>query len=87
MTTYVFEADPKNVRNCEGLCKDNWPIVPAGDIAGAGVTCTIGTVRRLDTGEDQATCNGKLLFFNIKDKTKNDIKGHKDGFGFVIATN
>lgn len=87
LTLYTNEADPKGVRACEGVCRDNWPIATPGAVAGAGVTCTIGKVRRVDTGEDQLTCNGKLLYFSIKDKKKGDSLGHRDGFGFVVAVN
>lgn len=87
MTLYTNEADPLNIRACEGPCLPNWPIARPGSVAGAGVTCTIGKVRRVDTGEDQLTCNGKPLYFSIKDKKPGDAKGHKDGFGFIIATN
>jgi predicted lipoprotein with Yx(FWY)xxD motif len=81
MTVYVFAKDVKDsgTSNCTGGCLDTWPAltVPAGGtpVAGAGVTGTLGTITRSDTGTLQVTYNGLPLYFFKNDKAPGDANG------------
>jgi predicted lipoprotein with Yx(FWY)xxD motif len=86
MTMYFVSATPKDQAGCDAPsgCLDFWTPVAAGPIAGTGVTCIIGTFRRTDTGQDQATCNGALLYTFNADSKPGDTTGQGQA-GFVIA--
>jgi predicted lipoprotein with Yx(FWY)xxD motif len=81
MTVYVFAMDVEDsgTSNCTGGCLDTWPAltVPAGStpVAGSGVTGTLGTITRSDTGALQVTYNGLPLYFFSNDKAPGDANG------------
>lgn len=81
MTVYIFTKDVKDsgTSNCTGGCLETWPAltVPAGGspTAGSGVTGTLGTITRADTGELQVTYNGLPLYFFKNDKAPGDTAG------------
>ncbi len=85
MTMYFFEATPNSVSSCTDACRPHWPPVTSGPVAPPGFPCTISFVTRPDTGDQQVTCNGKLLYFSDTDTQPGTANGHKNGFGFVSA--
>jgi predicted lipoprotein with Yx(FWY)xxD motif len=80
-TVYVFAKDVKDSgkSNCTGGCLDTWPAltVPAGGspTAGSGVTGTLATITREDTGALQVTYNGLPLYFFKNDQAAGDLNG------------
>ena len=88
MTLYRFTKDTAGVSNCAGDCIAKWPVynVSAGAAvsAGAGLTCTVGTITRAD-GTIQATYNGAPLYFWSKDMKAGDTTGQNvNGVWFVV---
>ena len=81
MTLYTFDNDVagSGVSNCTGGCLANWPplTIGGGDTptGGTGVTGTLGTIVRSDTGATQVTYDGKPLYFFINDAAPGDTNG------------
>lgn len=81
MTVYRFTKDVKDsgTSACTAGCLAKWPAlsVPAGGTPtpGAGVTGTLGTITRADTGALQVTYNGLPLYFFSNDKAPGDAAG------------
>ena len=55
-TLYSFAPDTPDKSNCNGTCAHYWPPVPGPVTASAGVTGSLGTIKRSD-GSVQATYN------------------------------
>jgi predicted lipoprotein with Yx(FWY)xxD motif len=81
MTVYTFDKDVagSGTSTCTGGCLATWPAltVAAGSTptGGAGVTGTLGTIVRTDTGTTQVTYNGLPLYFFANDKAPGDTNG------------
>jgi predicted lipoprotein with Yx(FWY)xxD motif len=81
MTLYLFTKDVKDSgkSSCTAGCLDTWPAltVDAGETptGGTGVTGTLATIERDDTGALQVTYNGKPLYFFKNDKAPGDLNG------------
>jgi len=90
-TVYYFTKDTKDsgASVCTDKCLANWPavIVPSGTTptAGTGVTGTLGTITRTDTGATQVTVNGLPIYYFIKDKAAGDTFGYYPLWGVVNA--
>ena len=90
MTVYTFTKDVagSGTSACTGGCLTVWPAltVAAGETptAGAGVTGTLGTITRSDTGAIQATYNGLPLYFFSKDTKPGDTNGHYPNWNLVV---
>jgi predicted lipoprotein with Yx(FWY)xxD motif len=86
MTVYWFSQDTANsgTSACSGGCATRWPpvTVPAGTTptAGAGVTGTLGTITRADSGATQVTYNGFPLHFYSGDHAAGDTNGNYPGW-------
>jgi LPXTG-motif cell wall-anchored protein len=76
MTLYYFKKDSNGVSNCSGTCATLWPplTVTGAATAGAGVTGTIGTIKRAD-GSTQVTYNGWPLYYFSSDTKAGDTTG------------
>lgn len=89
MTVYTFSSDMANsgISACSGGCAARWPplTVPAGTApsAGTGVTGTLGTITRADTGALQITYNGLPLYFYSGDHAAGDTNGNYPGWSSV----
>ena len=83
-TLYVFDNDlaAPGTSTCDGGCANNWPPLLVSDGAASGVS-NLGTVTRNDESE-QATYNGRPLYFFIGDTATGDTSG--DGAGGVWHT-
>jgi predicted lipoprotein with Yx(FWY)xxD motif len=83
MTVYAFDNDiaKSGTSACTATddCIATWPAltVPAGTApsAGAGVTGSIATITRADSGALQVTYNGKPLYFYSGDHAVGDSNG------------
>ena len=81
MTLYMFDKDVagSGTSNCTGGCLATWPAltIAAGDTptGEAGVTGTLGTIVRTDTGATQVTYDGLPLYFFSNDKAPGDTNG------------
>ena len=84
LTLYVFDNDPSDgsASNCNGGCATNWPPVLVTDGVASGVA-DLGIVERAD-GSEQATYNGRPLYYFINDSVVGDTNG--DGAGGVWHT-
>lgn len=89
LTLYIKSGDSKNTSTCSGGCLQAWPAltVPAGGTAtaGTGVTGTLGTFVRPDTGKNQVTYKGLPLYYYVGDSKPGDTTGDGVG-GFRLAT-
>lgn len=89
LTLYIKSGDSKNTSTCTGGCLQAWPplTVPAGATAttGTGVTGTLGTFVRPDTGKTQVTYKGLPLYYYVGDSKPGDTTGDGVG-GFKLAT-
>jgi predicted lipoprotein with Yx(FWY)xxD motif len=74
-TLYWFAPDTPTKSVCNGQCTQYWPPVPGPDSAGAGVTGTLGTIRRAD-GSLQETYNGHPLYTYIGDSGPGQAHGN-----------
>jgi predicted lipoprotein with Yx(FWY)xxD motif len=89
MTVYTFSSDTANsgTSACSGGCAATWPplTVPAGTTPsrGTGVTGTLGTITRADTGALQVTYNGLPLHFYSGDHAAGDTNGKYPGWSSV----
>ena len=63
---YSFAPDTMTTSDCTGACAAAWPPVKGPATAGAGLTGTLGTIKRPD-GSAQATFDGHPLYTFIKD--------------------
>ena len=63
---YSFAPDTMTKSDCDGACAAAWPPVKGPVTAGAGVTGTLGTIKRSD-GSAQATYDGHPLYTFVKD--------------------
>ena len=63
---YSFAPDTMTKSDCDGACAAAWPPVKGPVTAGAGLTGTLGTIKRSD-GSAQATYDGHPLYIFVKD--------------------
>jgi hypothetical protein len=63
---YSFAPDTMTKSDCNGACAAAWPPVKGPVTAGAGLTGTLGTIKRSD-GSAQATYDGHPLYTFVKD--------------------
>ena len=63
---YSFAPDTMTKSDCDGACAAAWPPVKGPVTAGAGLTGTLGTIKRSD-GSAQATYDGHPLYTFVKD--------------------
>jgi len=63
---YSFAPDTMTKSDCNGACAAAWPPVKGPVTAGAGLTGTLGTIKRSD-GSAQATFDGHPLYTFVKD--------------------
>ena len=74
-TLYWFAPDSSTTSVCNGSCAVYWPPVKGPLTAGAGVTGTLGTIRRAD-GSTQETYNGHPLYTYIGDSGPGQAHGN-----------
>jgi predicted lipoprotein with Yx(FWY)xxD motif len=78
MSLYLFTPDTDDTSTCKDTCASNWPPYTVADevsvTAGAGVTGTVGTIKR-DDGSTQVTINKQPLYFFAGDKAAGDVNG------------
>jgi predicted lipoprotein with Yx(FWY)xxD motif len=74
-TVYWFALDTPGKSNCNGACAKFWPPVTGPVTAGAGVTGTLGTIKRSD-GTTQVTYNGHPLYTYVADTAPGQAKGN-----------
>jgi predicted lipoprotein with Yx(FWY)xxD motif len=75
LTLYWFAPDTTTKSVCYGACAAYWPPVPGPEKAGAGVTGTLGTIRR-SNGALQATYDGHPLYTYIGDSGPGQATGN-----------
>jgi predicted lipoprotein with Yx(FWY)xxD motif len=76
-TLYVFAPDSRGHSTCTGSCLAYWPAAPGADATAgktAGVTATLGTIKRAD-GSSQLTANGYPVYTYVGDHARGDAKG------------
>ena len=83
-TLYVFDNDQgaPGSSTCNGGCATSWPPLLVSDGAASGVA-NLGTIAR-DDGTEQASYNGRPLYFYSGDSAAGDTNG--DGLGGVWHT-
>jgi predicted lipoprotein with Yx(FWY)xxD motif len=74
-TLYWFAPDTPSHSACVATCAAYWPPVTGTPTAGAGVTGTLGTIRRAD-GSAQATYDGHPLYTYIGDSSAGQASGN-----------
>jgi predicted lipoprotein with Yx(FWY)xxD motif len=74
-TLYWFAPDTSTASKCYGSCATYWPPVKGPATAGAGVTGTLGTIKRAD-GSVQATYDGHPLYTYIGDSAPGQARGN-----------
>jgi predicted lipoprotein with Yx(FWY)xxD motif len=74
-TLYWFAPDTSTTSTCNGSCATYWPPVKGPATAGAGVTGTLGTIKRAD-GSVQATYDGHPLYTYIGDSAPGQARGN-----------
>jgi len=90
MTLYTFDKDVagSGVSVCTGGCLTAWPplTVAAGQTptGGAGVTGTLATITRADTGAIQVTYDGKPLYFFANDAAPGDTNGIYTNWSAIV---
>jgi len=79
-TLYTFDSDTAGASSCTGSCQNTWPplVITGAPSAGAGVSGTLGTIKR-DDGSTQVTLDGKPLYMNSSDSGPGATNG--DGIG------
>jgi predicted lipoprotein with Yx(FWY)xxD motif len=78
---YSFAPDTMTKSDCDGACAAAWPPVKGPVTAGAGLTGTLGTIKRSD-GSAQATYDGHPLYTFVKDTGPGTDTGNGlDAFG------
>jgi predicted lipoprotein with Yx(FWY)xxD motif len=76
-TLYVFAPDSRGHSTCTGSCATYWPPVPGADAARgatAGVTATLGSIKRPD-GSTQLTANGYPVYTYVGDHATGEANG------------
>jgi len=74
-TVYLFLEDDGDRSSCYDGCAANWPPLPAGAVAGAGVDAgLIASTTRTD-GTVQATYAGHPLYYFAGDRAPGDANG------------
>jgi predicted lipoprotein with Yx(FWY)xxD motif len=76
-TLYIFAPDSRGHSTCSGSCATYWPPVPGADAkraATAGVTATLGSIKRAD-GSSQLTANGYPVYTYVGDHAKGQANG------------
>ncbi|MGE3076274.1 MAG: hypothetical protein AB7N24_10370 [Dehalococcoidia bacterium] len=91
-TLYMFTKDTAGVSNCTGACLQNWPplTVAAGETPSvdSGLSLTLGTIVRSDTGATQVTLAGIPLYYWAADQAPGQTGGQGvGGFWFALDTN
>ncbi len=74
-TLYWFAPDTSTKSVCNGSCAVYWPPVKGPQVAGAGVTGTLGTIHRSD-GSTQETYNGHPLYTYVGDSGPGQAHGN-----------
>ncbi|MGO8959642.1 MAG: hypothetical protein ACLQFR_20085 [Streptosporangiaceae bacterium] len=74
-TLYWFAPDTSTKSVCNGSCAVYWPPVKGPLTAGAGVTGTLGTIRRAD-GSTQETYDGHPLYTYVGDSGPGQAHGN-----------
>lgn len=78
-TLYVFDNDDVDTSACADDCLATWPPLEATDVvAGDGVTAVVGTFTR-DDGVEQATIEGKPLYYFANDASPGEVGGQGVG--------
>jgi predicted lipoprotein with Yx(FWY)xxD motif len=90
MTLYTYTPDGQNVSNCTGGCAAAWPpytVPSSNDLQNlqAGITGTVGSLTRGDSGALQVTYNGHPLYFFKNDTSPGDITGQGVGGVWYVA--
>jgi predicted lipoprotein with Yx(FWY)xxD motif len=89
-TLYMFTKDTAGVSNCTGACLQNWPplTVTAGETPSvdSGLSLTLGTLVRSDTGATQVTLGGIPLYYWAADQAPGQTGGQGVG-GVWFALN
>jgi predicted lipoprotein with Yx(FWY)xxD motif len=88
-TLYLLTKDPNGASTCTGNCATTWPpfTLDADEtaVAGAGVTGTIGTIKRPD-GSTQVAINGVPLYYFAGDSAAGDTEGEgSNNVWFVVG--
>jgi predicted lipoprotein with Yx(FWY)xxD motif len=80
MTLYHFDKEANGKIACTGGCTTTWPpeVVTGQPAAGPGLTGTLGTVKRPDTGT-QLTYNGMPMYRFSGDQKAGDTNGNGIG--------
>jgi predicted lipoprotein with Yx(FWY)xxD motif len=86
---YLLTKDSAGTSTCQGSCASAWPpfTLEAGETvaAGAGVTGTLGTIKRPD-GTDQVAINGIPLYYYAGDSGPNQTNGQGvQGVWFLVS--
>jgi predicted lipoprotein with Yx(FWY)xxD motif len=86
MTLYSPDQEKNGKIECTGACTGFWlPLTVSGKTVAkpAGLTGTLGTVKRPDNGKLQVTYNGSPLYTFKLDTTSGETKGNdfSDAFG------
>jgi predicted lipoprotein with Yx(FWY)xxD motif len=74
-TLYLFVPDPPHKSTCYGTCAAYWPPVTGTPTASAGVTGTLGTIRRSGGGK-QVTYDGHPLYTYVGDSAPGQANGN-----------
>ncbi|MGE0600375.1 MAG: hypothetical protein AB7J35_14585 [Dehalococcoidia bacterium] len=90
-TLYMFTKDGAGVSNCTGACLQNWPplTVAAGQTpsVATGLSLTLGTLVRSDTGATQVTLAGIPLYYWAADQAPGQTGGQGvGGVWFALDT-
>jgi predicted lipoprotein with Yx(FWY)xxD motif len=74
-TLYWFAPDSPTKSTCYGTCAAYWPPVTGKPVAGAGVTGTLGTIKRSD-GQTQVTYDRHPLYTYVGDSAPGQASGN-----------
>jgi predicted lipoprotein with Yx(FWY)xxD motif len=91
LTVYSPEQEANGTIKCTGACLSFWfPVTVSspGQAHAAGITGTLGTIRRPDDGKTQLTYNGRPLYTFKLDSSPGQASGNgfKDQFGGTSFT-
>lgn len=89
MTLYTFKPDAPNTSNCSGGCATTWPpfTITGAVVAPSGLTGTLATIVRADTGAKQVTYNSMPLYLYSKDANPGDANGEGLGNNWFTVKN